>query len=223
MPSKAYSLFHNQLLKDVDALLETHRKENPGTRGRAGLGHLTRSAVFILCAAWEHYVELVCTELFEPLILGVSLESAHKDVKKILANYVKNQKDESYCLNLIGNGWKQCLKDCLDIEIKGFHTPKSTPVKNLFRDYLGINLDGILHKDNCTLIDDFVTKRGDIAHTGAMAGYPKFDEVVKYRDRICSIVMAIDEFLAEEGKKVLKKKPWERLTEAAKIKPLYDK
>jgi len=223
MPSKAYTTFRNQLMKDVDELIETHKQVNQVKSSKQSLGHLTRSALFILCAGWEHYIELVCTELFEPVVLDNSIESAHKAVRRILANLVKSQKDDTYCLKLIGDGWEKCLKECLDTEIKGFHTPKSTPVKNLFQEYLGVDLSGILHKDNCKFIDDFVTKRGEIAHKGAKADNPKFSEIVDYRNRICNIVMDIDEFLAEEGKKVLGKKAWQRLTESAKIIPLYDK
>jgi hypothetical protein len=61
MPSTAYGEFKVNLT-DVDRLIALHRQESGAGRGRRGLGHITRGALVLLCAAWERYVETVVSE-----------------------------------------------------------------------------------------------------------------------------------------------------------------
>ncbi|AYN01752.1 HEPN domain-containing protein [Chryseobacterium sp. 3008163] len=56
MPSDSYITFL-QMRVDVLKLIETHSDYSKAKRGRKNLGHLTRSAVVMLCAAWERYNE----------------------------------------------------------------------------------------------------------------------------------------------------------------------
>jgi len=56
MPSSAYQAFKKNRV-DVVRLIDSHGKLHAGTRGKKGLGHITRSGVVMLCASWELYVE----------------------------------------------------------------------------------------------------------------------------------------------------------------------
>ena len=91
MPSQAYRKFlHN--VHDVERLITSHNALSPNGngRGRRGLGHITRSGVVLLCAAWELYVEdllIECSKylsnnFFNPTELPLS-------VKKNLAKLIK--------------------------------------------------------------------------------------------------------------------------------------
>ncbi len=59
MPSESFKEFQ-QNLTDVKRLVSLHnnlsRPNGTGTRGKRGLGHLTRGGIVLLCAAWERYV-----------------------------------------------------------------------------------------------------------------------------------------------------------------------
>lgn len=210
MPSSAYNTFKTKLLKDVDSLIETHSRMKTGYRGRQHQGHLTRSALFVLCAAWEHYIELLCEELFNKMLPQIKCDSLNEPYRQKLINIVKNHdSDKSYCLNLIGNGWKELLKERMKNEIEKFHTPKYGPVQKLINDYIGYDLSNLMGAEDIKLIDDLVINRGEIAHKGGKAYYPKISEVINYRDCVCTIVTKIDDKLAEHGKKTTGKKPWQ--------------
>ena len=67
------------MLTDVDRIIYSHRQLNHDGLGRRGLGHITRSGVLMLCAAWELYVEEVMLE-------GVTYFSDKIDNPKELPN-----------------------------------------------------------------------------------------------------------------------------------------
>ena len=50
MSSNAYTNFEKKL-KDVERLYDSHSQLNHDGKGRRGLGHITRSGIFMLCAA----------------------------------------------------------------------------------------------------------------------------------------------------------------------------
>jgi hypothetical protein len=221
MPSSAYNTFRTKLLKDVDSLIETHSRMKTGNRGRQHQGHLTRSALFVLCAAWEHYIELLCEELFNKMLPQVKCDSLERRYKLKLINIVKNHApDESYCLNLAGEGWKVLLKESMMNEIDKFHSPKFLPVKQLISDYIGFDLSSLMRAEDISLVDDLVKNRGEIAHKGGKAYYPTIGEVKNYRDCICTIVMKIDDKLAEHGKITTGKKPWQVISGGSSINML---
>jgi len=56
------------MLDDVDRLIESHGQLNHDGMGRRGLGHITRSGVLMLCAAWELYLEEMLVESVRILI-----------------------------------------------------------------------------------------------------------------------------------------------------------
>jgi RiboL-PSP-HEPN len=61
MPSRSLQIFYYNLLNDINQLIKIHDTLNKG-KGRKSLGHLTRSGVVLLCAAWEVYIEEVLVE-----------------------------------------------------------------------------------------------------------------------------------------------------------------
>lgn len=61
MASQAFNEFRFNIL-DAWRLHQAHSVLSNNTRGKKGLGHITRSGVVMLCAAWEHYQESVLVE-----------------------------------------------------------------------------------------------------------------------------------------------------------------
>jgi hypothetical protein len=126
MPSNAYQLFKKNLI-DVDRLIESHEKLKSGNQGKQGLGHITRSGVLMLCAAWEVYVEELVKEAAVKFAEKVdSPDNLPKQAQKQLSNFVKNSKDELKPLSLAGDGWKEVyLENTTELTDK-FNTPKSS-------------------------------------------------------------------------------------------------
>jgi hypothetical protein len=70
-------------LQDVTRLEEAHQELNPGGQGRRALGHITRSALVMLCAAWELYIEDLIQEVVEIICENSeSPDNLPADIKK---------------------------------------------------------------------------------------------------------------------------------------------
>lgn len=95
MPSNALAKFESNLLVDVDRLIESHGQLNHQGMGRRGLGHITRSGVLMLCAAWELYLEEVLVESARIIIdRAASPDDLPRKVQQEIAKAVRESKHE---------------------------------------------------------------------------------------------------------------------------------
>lgn len=210
MPSNAYLNFLHIRI-DVLKLIEVHSNYTKNQRGRKNLGFLTRSAVIMLCAAWERYNE-------DLLIESISYTSKHiddinlldKKIKQTISSKVKLDKNEIKVIELAGLGWKKVWLDYAKLETEMLNTPKSEKLNTLFKKYLGI--DNYLKLWKCIPkdIDDFVSDRGNIAHNGNKAQYITMNKLRKYQDLIIENVIEIDSKIANELRKMTMQlnEPW---------------
>ena len=196
MPSKAFDKFERYMLKDVKSLIKAHDDLNHSGRGRRGLGHITCSAVVMLCAAWELYLEELIIESVEYLNLKNDLPSQLPlDVRKTLAKYVKNHDHNLKVLDIAGEGWKYCLLEHSKSEVEKLNSPKKSPVNQLFNKFLGIRK--ISDCWNYSDIDEFVKIRGSIAHKGSHADYVNIITLKTYLIEICNTALETDNYVAE--------------------------
>lgn len=184
MPSQAYRRFiHNAV--DVDRLVTSHRMLSTGTGGRKALGHITRSGVVMLCAAWELYVEdllIECTRYLsnntsKPLELPLQ-------VQKYLAKRVRDNKNELKLLELGGSGWRDVYITYCQNEVRGINTPKTTILEPIYEKFIGLENLSDMWTIGGTYITDFVSVRGDIAHNGRSSSYINLWELIQYNDSI---------------------------------------
>ncbi len=199
MPSRAYINFLH-IRVDVLKLIETHTIYTQNKPGRKNLGHLTRSAVVMLCAAWERYNEDLLLESITHLSTVTSdINSLNKQIKKTISAKVKNDKNEIKPIELAGTGWKAVWLNYAKQETELLNTPKSNKLRLLFNTYLGISDYSALWKtSNPQEIDDFVSDRGAIAHNGNRATYITMIKLRKYQDLIIENVIEIDSKMAIE-------------------------
>lgn len=199
MPSNAYVNFLHIRI-DVLKLVETHSFYVQNKRGRKNLGHLTRSAVVMLCAAWERYNEDLLLESISYLSKVTNdVNNLNKQIKKTLSAKVKNDKNEIKPIELAGDGWKSVWLKYAKEETELLNTPKSNKLKLLFNTYLGISDYTTLWR-TCTPsdIDDFVSDRGAIAHNGNKTPYITMIKLRQYQDLIIDNVIEIDSNMALE-------------------------
>jgi len=82
VPSNAFAVHLEQLLRDADELDAAHAQLRTGNPGRQfGLAALNRAAVVICVSAWESYVEELVREAIEgirPATAPLGVWSAHK-------------------------------------------------------------------------------------------------------------------------------------------------
>jgi len=199
MPSKSYINFLH-IRMDVLKLIETHTFYTKTKPNQKSLGHLTRSAIVMLCAAWERYNEDLLLEAIDEICDSVTdINLLNKKIKKTISSKVKLDKNENKPIELAGDGWKTVWKSYAVIETKLLHTPKSDKLKALFDTYLGIqDYTRMWSSPNPKQIDDFVSDRGDIAHNGNKASYMNINKLRVYQDLIIDNVINIDSNIADE-------------------------
>ena len=139
MPSAALKKFETNLLVDVDRIIESHCQLNHEGYGRRGLGHITRSGVLMLCAAWELYVEELLVESARILRdRAPSPDQLPLPVQKEIAKAVKESKHELKALELAGDGWKTVYGNHVNQCASALNTPKSTNLDALFEHLVGM-------------------------------------------------------------------------------------
>jgi len=214
MPSDAYINFLH-IREDVIKLIDTHTDYSKKTRGRKNLGHLTRSAVIMLCAAWERYNEDLLLETIKYLTKVISdVNDLNLEIKKVISSRVKNDKHELKPIQLAGDGWKNVWYAYAQLETEVLNTPKSNNLKLLFGNFLGIPDYTKLWKTRVPReIDDFVSDRGEIAHNGNKAKYITMGKLKRYQELIIQNVIEIDSKMADEIKVMTGQAdlPWKKL------------
>lgn len=184
MASSAFSDFRYNIL-DAKRLYQVHGILSASRPGKKGLGHITRSGVVMLCAAWERYHE-------EILVEGVSYLSREihdpnklpLTVRKSLSKLVKEVKHELKPMELAGNGWRAVYVALANDKTSSLNTPKSENLKDLYKSLAGVNDISTFWSIGARPIDDFVSKRGEIAHNGRKAPYVVAGSLLGYIEMI---------------------------------------
>ena len=214
MPSKSLQNFENNLLVDVDRLVDSHAELNHDGMGRRGLGHITRSAILMLCAAWERYVE---NALIEGAQFLAEMSSSPRELPLVIQQTIaksvtaKNQ-HELMCLSLAGTGWKDVYVELVRRETELLNTPKSRQLDEMFGKFLAavdISTQWSCGKD---AFDAFVSLRGEIAHSGREASYVRIGDLEGYRATVLQTAIETDNFLATHLRNLAptNQQPWRR-------------
>jgi HEPN superfamily RiboL-PSP-like protein len=210
MPSEAFKIYRYNIV-DVERLFESHKALGGTTQGKRGLGHITRSSVVMLCAAWEMYIEQLLVE--SATLLSKVVEEPTQlplQVQKTIAKYVKKSEHELKVLALAGTGWEDILVEMARVDADKLNTPKSGVLDPLFESHIGLidlsNHWSLGKKD----INDFVTVRGGIAHKGRHADYTPIWRVKEYARELWATAADSDNAVAEHLRLVspMQKKPW---------------
>uniref|UniRef100_B3EKE7 Uncharacterized protein n=1 Tax=Chlorobium phaeobacteroides (strain BS1) TaxID=331678 RepID=B3EKE7_CHLPB len=127
------------MLVDVDRIIKSHGQLNHQGMGRRGLGHITRSGVLMLCAAWELYLEELAVECARIFIKRIdSPGQLPLPVQKEISKVVRDSKHELKPLELAGNGWATILQNHVGQSVSILNTPKSNNLDPLFKRLLGV-------------------------------------------------------------------------------------
>ena len=172
--SKAYRRFvENQ--KDVLRLQELHEEKAGLTPGRKyGVEVLSKSAIVLISAYWEAYIEDVCEEaIFRLLVNTKDPAQLPEDLRMSVARRVRKDDDERAPWRLAQDGWRAMCKQHVCDKLTRLNNPKSERVRELFTLALGITdvTDSWsrrrMTKDKaCEKLDGFIDLRGSIAHRG---------------------------------------------------------
>jgi len=210
MPSNSYIDFL-ELLDDVNQLINTHFQMTKGKAGRKKLGYLTRSAVVMLCAAWERYNENLLLETIDKILTSnIKAKDLPSEIKKYVSARVKNDKNEVFPIELADDGWKNLWKGYAINDTDNLHTPNSQKLNLLFKRNLGIiDYTRLWLPDTKQSINEFVSDRGEIAHNGSKAKYIRINSLKKYKDLTIDNAANIDFNVSQLLKNGYKVSSWE--------------
>ena len=163
--------------KEVDRLLEIHVEVSGSGSGRpSGVEVLNKSAIVLLVACWESYVEDVATRSFDFVLKKAR---SHDDIPtKVLTGATKDLRESDNhkrIWELAGEGWKAVLQShrerVLERFVRPFHSPKAQNIDLLFRDLLGVatisnswSWPGMSAARSVKKLDQLIALRGEIAH-----------------------------------------------------------
>lgn len=229
MPSYAFNVFRNKRHREVLELAHLFQEVNnkPGPNSRHSL---LNGGLVLLASGWEIYCEDVCRFLASKISGRKALqfesmsEVLRKDIIRYAGNDFNSNNDpfgEKIAL-LAGDGWRELYSDRLSEYISDFNTPKfyrpqGKNLNELFRHSLGIKkmsslLDDFLDEDGFSArLDEIITLRGEIAHTGEVSGDDKLSatDLVNHASAFLEASAAIEAILYGQVKQSLGFAPWQ--------------
>lgn len=198
---------------DVDRLMALHEQISGDAPGRRyGLEVLNKSAIVLLCAAWEAYCEDIVSEVVEHYVHHApDAGCLPQALRKQIATELNDDKMRMW--SLAGDGWREVLKTRLDgLKVERdrmLNTPKTAQIKKLFNDHAGYRditghwyWRGRTVESSCDTLDELVTLRGAIAHrVGAEDAVRKIN-VTKYTELIARLVKKCDHSMTMAAEEV---------------------
>lgn len=210
--SSAYQAFESNRA-DVDRLLEVHRDLGGKGRGRRyGMAVLNKSAVVLLCAAWEAYCEDLVSEVVEHFVKQAPDANVLPAVlRKRIATELSSDKMQMW--TLAGDGWRHVLSKRLsDLKVerdRKLNTPKTAQIRALFAEHVGYdNIDqkwawrSVTTEQASDRLNEFVKLRGSIAHRVEAESAVHKPDVVKYTRFIGQLVKNTDQVIVEHARSV---------------------
>lgn len=164
-------------IDEVKRLLEIHKQLAGNSPGRKyNVEVLNKSAIVLLVACWEAFVEDLASSSFKFMLLHATDHSIFPD--DVLASASKKLKaapDNREVWRLAGTGWRAVLQDHRDDLFKEYigklNTPKPKQVDGLFHSLLGLsNISSkwawhtVPHNKACEKLTKIIELRGSIAH-----------------------------------------------------------
>jgi hypothetical protein len=164
-------------IAEVTRLIEIHSEiggTGPGRRHNVEV--LNRSAIVLLVACWESFVEDLAEEAFDFMLQNATDPTVFPArVLSIAGKGLKDAEDAREIWNLAGVGWRTVLtahRQTILNEFTGtFNTPRPSKIDPLFEKLIGLNnfsrtwrWRGMPNNRAVNNLEALVTRRGEIAH-----------------------------------------------------------
>ena len=118
-------------------------------------------------------------------------------------------------LDLCGSGWKVVYHNAVANDCARLNTPKFGNISTLMNDWLGVNIEKLESAWTHTKeeLNEFVTRRGEIAHRGADALYVRRSALGEYCNLIDQFTVDTDNFLRTHLCECVGdgRRPWNRI------------
>jgi hypothetical protein len=220
MPIEPKNKHYNALIdnvKEVDRLQEIHSQiTTPGPGRKYDVQVLHKSAIVLLVACWEAYVEDLVAAILKEMIAAAD---DYTVFPKIVLERVGSQHSGPKAWDLAGDGWKQALKDNLkEVLAKTtgtLNTPRTEQVDELFNKTIGLSSPssswywpGRSAKQAAKALDELITLRGSIAHRVSVARSVTLEDVRDARNLIRRLAAKTHNRVCGYLKERIGKSPW---------------
>lgn len=198
--------------------MEIHAELGGTERGqRVGLEPLNRSAVVLLTAVWEGFVEDEAAQALERLVDAASRpDELPPRLQSAVGKEIKQDPHNLAAWKLAGDSWRLYLRSRLpeyaDVRARGLNTPDSSRVESLYDGTLGLEgiteawrWQGMTPQRAREKLDAMIRRRGDVAHGGEPAGPATVQkaEVRRFKEHILHLVdtteARVESFLLASG------------------------
>lgn len=165
-------------MKEVDRLSEIHEQVSGVNAGhKFGVEVLNKSAIVLLVACWESYVEELARISFEVLMDRADTHDIFPSKFLTMASSSRRKSEnETLVWQLAGDGWRKVLTEhkdkMLSQHVDSFRNPSASNIDDLFHSVIGlkaVSKDWHWHKVNATQASEklnrLIVLRGQIAHS----------------------------------------------------------
>lgn len=195
-----------------------------GKGRRHGVEILNKSALVLLVACWESFVEDVGTLGFEFMLKEAPTPNIFpSSVLALSAKPLREHSDHRKVWELAGDGWKIVLEKHKQAVLKEYagklNTPKPKQVNELIEKLVGLKglssqwkWHGMSASQACEKLKTLVTTRGEIAHRVRAGKYVRKEYVKQTADFIQKLAAITSNRVAAHIKSQVGKEPWEQLS-----------
>jgi hypothetical protein len=179
---------------------------------------LNKSAIVLLIACWEAYVEDLATNAFDFMMSNCTDHTAFPPkVLTLASDPLRTSEDKRDVWTLAGSGWKQILVKHKEEEIRSLNTPKADKVDGLYYRVFGLKgLSSNWHWSGVTAdsarkrLDTLNRLRGDIAHRVSTEQAVTKQLVVSSGDFIGRLAMISSNVVRHYISRQIGKVPWKK-------------
>jgi hypothetical protein len=222
-PNHIQSFIENR--EEVKRLVNIHIKVAGTTRGRKNeVQVLHKSAVVLLVACWESYIESVVSDAFDFMLENSPSHEVFPT--SVLVKSIKElrvDKDERKIWTIADQGWRDVLikyKDQnLKKEIDYFHVPRPANIDDLFERIIGLEKlsrnwtwRGQTNIETITTLNSLIDLRGSIAHKIKVDEAIQKQDVIYYLNFINNLTVSTNNTVSKYVEKRIGIKPWDKLT-----------
>lgn len=229
MPSKARKSF-DESARDIEHLLEAWKAAGSKTSevNSSTTDVLLRSAVVLLVSYWEAYVEDICSEALEHIVLhSKDASKIPTEAKKIVAAELKKAQHELEVWKIADGGWRDYLKERLprlkSDRDRSWNSPKADATSKFIKDVLGLedvhkawNVQNLESKVASERLDGLIKIRGQIAHRGKLEQPLTQEFVTDHTNFLNSVVSRTGSRINRHVIGITGKPLWKRDPEAVK-------
>ena len=212
-------------MRDVERLLEIHAELTGQEKGRrSGVEVLNKSAIVLITAAWEAFVEDLAIEGFDFLLNNASTHDAiPSKVRGLVGEDLLKASDSKDLWKLADMGWKSILKTHKKKYHKRYagdlNTPKYKQIDTLFESLLGIRSVSRFwywQRQSAdysrTRLDKYITVRGQIAHRASTEESITKLYVKEYANFIYRLAVKTANRTSTHIHKLVEADPWDLVT-----------